>query len=149
MHVIIFIISSINEMMIIIWSTVLYGMCTLIWHNGIIVYQPTYSIQCKHDDIVKSKHFPRHWPFVREIRRPSQRPVTRSFAVFFDLRLNKRLNKQSRRHCAHYDVNVTMWFFDIISTTWKLENWTIIAMENGSLYFRCLVIPDLLITGPL
>ena len=49
-----------------------------------------------YDDVIKWKHFPRHWPFVRGIHRwiPSQRPVTRSFEVFFDLRLNKRLSKQ-------------------------------------------------------
>ena len=49
----------------------------------------------KHDDVIKCKHFPRYWPFVRGIRRgPTQRPVTLSFDVFFDLRLNKRLSKR-------------------------------------------------------
>ena len=75
----------------------------------------------EYDDVIKWKHFPRYWPFVRGIHRspvksphkgqwrgvlalcegnspvpgeiPSQRPVTRSFDVFFDLRLNKRLSK--------------------------------------------------------
>ena len=46
-----------------------------------------------HDDVLKCKHFPHYWPFVRGI--PSQRPVTRSFDVFFDLRLNKRFSRQS------------------------------------------------------
>ena len=41
-----------------------------------------------HDDVIKWKHFPRYWPFVRGIHRftdrfPSQRPVTLSFDVFF------------------------------------------------------------------
>ena len=49
-----------------------------------------------HDDVIKWKHFPRYWPFVRGIHRsPAQRPVTRRFGVFFDLRLNKRFSKQS------------------------------------------------------
>ena len=54
----------------------------------------------RHDDVIKWKHFPRYWPFVRGIHRwltsgfPSQRPVTRSFDVFFYLCLNKRLSKQ-------------------------------------------------------
>ena len=49
-----------------------------------------------HDDVMKWKHFPRYWPFVRGIHRsPVNSPVTRSFGVFFDLRLNKRLSKQS------------------------------------------------------
>ena len=55
----------------------------------------------KHDDVIKWKHFPRYWPFVRGIHRSPvnspQRPVTRSFDVFLDLGLNKRLSKQSRR----------------------------------------------------
>ena len=38
------------------------------------------------DDVIKWKHFPLYWPFVRG--------TTRSFRAFFDLRLNKRLNKQ-------------------------------------------------------
>ena len=52
-----------------------------------------------HDDVIKWKHFPRYWPFVREFTGhrwiPAQRPVTRSCDVFFDLRMNKRLSKQS------------------------------------------------------
>ena len=43
-----------------------------------------------HDDDIKWKHFPRNWPFVREITGPgdfpTQRSVTQSFDVFFDLR---------------------------------------------------------------
>ena len=54
------------------------------------------------DDIIKWKHFPRYWPFVRVIH---QSPVnyphkghagTQRFDVFFDLRPNKRLIKQWR-----------------------------------------------------
>ena len=61
------------------------------------------------DDVIKWKHFPRDWPFVRGTHRspvntPAQRPVTRSFGLFFDLRLNKRLSKQSWG-----------WWFEILS----------------------------------
>ena len=57
-----------------------------------------------HDDVIKWKHFPRYWLFVRGIRRwpvdsPPQRPVTRRFDVFFDQRLNKRFSKQARHRC--------------------------------------------------
>ena len=49
-----------------------------------------------HDDVIKWKHFPRYWPFMRGTAEfPTQRPVTRSFDEFFYLRLNKRLSKQS------------------------------------------------------
>ena len=50
-----------------------------------------------HDDVIKWKHFPRCWPFVRGIHRsPVNAPHKgqQSFDVFFDLRLNKRLSKQ-------------------------------------------------------
>ena len=52
-----------------------------------------------HEAVIKWKHYPRYWPFVRGIHRspvnsPPERPVTRSFDVFFDLCLNKRLSKQ-------------------------------------------------------
>ena len=42
-----------------------------------------------HDYVIKWKHIPRYWPFVR------QRPVTQSFDVYFDMHPNKRLSKQS------------------------------------------------------
>ena len=46
-----------------------------------------------HDDVIKWKHFPRNWPFVRG-KFPTQRPVTRRFDVSFDLGLNKQLRKR-------------------------------------------------------
>ena len=70
-----------------------------------------------HDDVIKWKHFPRYWPFVRGIHRspvnsPHKRPVTRSFAVFFDLRMNKRLSKQSWG-----------WWFETLSRPlWRHRN---------------------------
>ena len=45
-----------------------------------------------HDGVIKWKHFPRYWPFVRGIHRS---PAMRRFDVFFDLHLNKRFCKQS------------------------------------------------------
>ena len=72
-----------------------------------------------HDDVIKWKHFPRYWPFVRAIHRspvtgefPSQMPKTRSFNFFFLIcdRINDRVNNREvgdlRRHRAHYDVTV-------------------------------------------
>ena len=77
----------------------------------------------KHDDVIKWKHFPRNWPFVRGIHRsrwiPPQRPVTRSFDVFFDLRLNKRLSKQ-----------LWGWWFETPS-------WSLWRQCNGFCHFFC------------
>ena len=75
---------------------------TVIWNIYIYTYIYIYNHMSfsGNDDVIKWKHFPRNWPFVRGIHRsplnfPAQKPVTRSFDVFFYLRLNKRLSKQS------------------------------------------------------
>ena len=49
-----------------------------------------------HDDVIKWKHFPRYWPFVRGIHQsPVNCPHKGQWrGVFFDLRLNKQLSKQ-------------------------------------------------------
>ena len=66
-----------------------------------------------HDDVIKWKHFPRHWPFVREFTGPgefpAQRPVTRSFDVFFDLRLNKRLSDEQPRGWWFETPSWSLW----------------------------------------
>ena len=49
------------------------------------------TVYLSYHDVIKWKHFPRYWWFVRGIHRP----VTRSFGGFFDLRLNNRLSKKS------------------------------------------------------
>ena len=71
-----------------------------------------------HDDVIKWKHFPRHWPFVRRIHRsPVNFPhkgqlVTRSFDVFSLISawtygwVNNQDAGDLRRHRAHYDVTV-------------------------------------------
>ena len=46
----------------------------------------------QHDDVIKWKHFPRYWPFVRGIHRSCTKASDTD--VFFDLRLNKRFSKQ-------------------------------------------------------
>ena len=69
-----------------------------------------------HDDVIKWKHFPRYWPFVRGIH---QLPVTSPHkgpwrgALMFSLIcdwingwVNNREAGDLRRHGAHYDVTV-------------------------------------------
>ena len=90
-----------------------------------------------HHDVIKWKHFPRYWPFVRGIHRsgefPAQRPVTRSFDVFFDLRPNKRLSKQPWgwwliRHRGHCDVIVMI--LNLLATR-------DVVGEHGDIFPRC------------
>ena len=78
-----------------------------------------------HDDVIKWKHFPHYWPFVRGINRapvnsPHKRPVTRSFDVFFDVCLNKRLGKQSWG-----------WWFEMPShPLWRQSNGIAVLLQR-------------------
>ena len=69
-----------------------------------------------HDDVIKWKHFPRYWPFVRGIHRsPVNSPHKGQWrgALMFSLICvwihswtNNREAGDLRRYCAHYDVIV-------------------------------------------
>ena len=69
-----------------------------------------------HDDVIKWKHFPRNWPFVREIHRSPmnsphkgqwRRPLTFPLiCVGIKGWVNNRKVGDLRRHCTHYDVIV-------------------------------------------
>ena len=75
-----------------------------------------YVVSCCHDDIIKWKHFPRYWPFVRGIHRsPVNSPHTGQWhgALMFSLIcawmngwVSSREAGDLRCHCAHYDVTV-------------------------------------------
>ena len=72
-----------------------------------------------HDGVIKWKHFPRYWPFVRGIHRtPVNSPHKGQWrgALMFSLvctRINGWVNNGEagdfRRHHAHYDVTVMGW----------------------------------------
>ena len=75
-----------------------------------------------HDDVIKWKHFPRYWPFVRGIHRSPVTPVTRSFDVYFDLRPDKRLSKQSWG-----------WWFETLShSLWRHRNGVVFTHDLHS-----------------
>ena len=72
-----------------------------------------------HDDVIKWKHFPRNWPFVREIHRsPVNFPHKGQWrgALMFSLIyawindwVNNREAGDLRRQHGHYDVIVMTW----------------------------------------
>ena len=72
-----------------------------------------------HDDVIKWKHFPRYWPFVRVIHRsPVKSPHKGQWrgALIFSLIcawingwVNNREAGDLRRHRARYDVIVMVW----------------------------------------
>ena len=60
------------------------------------------ALSHRYDDVVKWKHFPHYWPFLRGIHRslvnsPHKGQWRKALMFFFYLHLNKRLSKQSRR----------------------------------------------------
>ena len=87
-----------------------------------------WSVFCDfHDDVIKRKHFPRYWPFVRGIHRSPVNSLHKGHwrgALMFSMvwaRINGWVNDREigdlRRHYAHYDVTViTVWF---ISCMWR------------------------------
>ena len=80
------------------------------------LHQRLIQVLNMHDDIIKWKHFPRYWPFVRGIHRSPVNSLHKgqwhgAFDVFFDLRwINGWVNSHEagdlgcRR--AHYDTTV-------------------------------------------
>ena len=74
------------------------------------------KVDPSHDDVIKWKHFPRYWPFVRGIHRsPVSSPRKGQWrgALMFSLIcawingwINNREAGDLRRHRAHYDVIV-------------------------------------------
>ena len=72
-----------------------------------------------HDDVIKSKHFPRYWPFVRGIHRPQVNSPHKGQwrgALMFSLIcawINDWVNNREagglKRYRAHYDVTVMDW----------------------------------------
>ena len=71
---------------------------------------------CLHDDVIKWKHFPRNWPFVRGIHRsPVNSPhkgqwrgalMFSLICVWINYWVNNRENGDLKRYRAHYDVIV-------------------------------------------
>ena len=91
-----------------IWSTLPISSKWLHWQRG--YHDHT------HDDVIKWKHFPRYWPFVRGIHRfPVNFPHKGQWrgALMFSLictRISGWVNNRDagdlRHHRAHYDVTI-------------------------------------------
>ena len=79
-----------------------------------------------HDDVIKWKHFPRYWPFVRGLHRPPVNSPCKGQwrgALMFSLIcawINYGVNNGEagdlRRHRAHYDVTVMFAKHIVLST---------------------------------
>ena len=93
-----------------------------------------------HGDVIKWKHFPRYWPFVRGIyRSPVNSPhkgqwrVALIFSLIFvwiNGWVNNREAGDLRRYRVHYDVSVMNWL--IMQGNYQLP--VSKALEKGSLF---------------
>ena len=70
-----------------------------------------------HDDVIKWKHFPRYWPFVRGIHQSPVNYPHKCGALMFSLIcarikgwVNNREAGDLRRHRAHHDVTVMLLY---------------------------------------
>ena len=94
------------------------GQGSLMWlqYEPLITWSTFSQILTIHEDVIKWKHFPRYWPFVRGIHRsPVNSPQKGQWrgALMFSLIcawinvwVNNRYAVDLRRHCTHYDVTV-------------------------------------------
>ena len=90
-------------------------------------------MHCTHDDVIKWKHFPRNWPFVRGIHRsPVNSPRKGQWrrALMFSLIgiwindwVNNREAGDLRCYRAHYDVSVMFHFQQTLTMTHSNHLW--------------------------
>ena len=91
-------------------------------HLGQQPVRPVSELWGKHDDVIKWKHFPRYWPFVRGIHRsPVNSPHKGQWRgalmisliwVWINGWVNNREAGDLRRYRGHYDVivmKIEMW----------------------------------------
>ena len=86
----------------------------IIYHHYYFFYHM--AITPSHDDVIKWKHFPRYWPFVRGIHRsPVNSPhkghwrgalIFSLICVWINGWVNNREAGDLRRHRGHYDLSV-------------------------------------------
>ena len=82
-------------------------------------HEPPTRCLAGHDDVIKWKHFPRYWPFVRGIHRsPVNSPhkgqwrgalMFSVICVWINHWVTNREAGNLNRHHAHYDVTVVNW----------------------------------------
>ena len=100
------------------------------WVNTPTWWMRNIVSHCRHDDVIKWKHFPRHWPFVRGIHRSSVTSPHKGqwrgafMFSFFCVRINSWVNNGEagdlRRHRAHYDVTVMLCIIIMAGPSWRL-----------------------------
>ena len=107
-----------------------------------------YASSLPHDDVIKWKHFPRYWPFVRGIHRPSVNSPHKGqwrgalvFPLICAWTKGWAIDRDAgdlRRHLAHYTVTVMLPGAYLLSTSYVMCN-TILTAN-----YRIMIIHELL-----
>ena len=115
------------------------------WHCEIIVYNMFKRKQYWHDDVIKWKHFPRYWPFVRGIHRSPVNSLHKGpwrvalkfslICVWINGWVNDREAGDLTRYPAHYDVTVEG--SNKIRSGYNLFTYTCIP-HSTTLFIKCL-----------
>ena len=96
------------------------------------------------DDVTKWKHFPRYWPFERGIHRSSVNSPHKcqwhgalmffSICAWINGWVNNREAGDLRRHRAHYDVTIMIFFMIVAQQRnycLSIEKWKGIPIHNS------------------
>ena len=115
----------------------------------------TATTQLRHDDVIKWKHFPHYWPYVRGIHRsPVNSPHKGQWCgalmfilicAWLDAWVNNHKARYLRCHRAHYDIIVisyklstTAWYIATMMTPWCWKafhtNWPFLRAIHWSPY---------------
>ena len=101
--------------------------------------EPTWT-KVYHDDVIKWKHFPRYWPFVRGIHRSPVNSTHKGqwrgalilslICVWTNAWVNNRDAGDLRRYRAHYDVIVMMVYYFVTRGEWENKRLECHCMET-------------------
>ena len=107
------------------------------------------TVQCRnaatsYDDVIKWKHFPRYWPFGREIHRSAMNSAHKgqwrgalifsSICAWINGWVNNREAVDLRRHRVHYDVTVVLCSWETGSCALNMKNWFIWSLLHESIW---------------
>ena len=108
---------------------------------------------CTPDDVIKWKHFPRYWPFVRGVHRlPVNSPhkghwrgtlMVSLICAWINGWVKNLEDGDLRRHRAHYDVTVMVWVYtdgrmhqSTVTSLWYVKT-TWLCFQHQWGYRRC------------
>ena len=95
-----------------------------------------------HDDVIKWKHFPRYWPFVRGIHRSAVNSLHKGqwraalmlslICAWISGWVNNHVAGDLRRHRAHFDVTNanSIWITSKISSAQPASSWIFLIDVN-------------------